>query len=45
MFVAKSSRKIRQTWKRVLRDNVNIIKEIGALRARLRFRNVICTGM
>ena len=45
MFVAKGSRKIGQTWKRLLRDNVNIIEEIGAQRARLRLRNVVCTGM
>jgi hypothetical protein len=31
MFVAKGSRKIGQTWKRLLRDNVNIIEEIGAV--------------
>lgn len=43
MFVAKGSRKIGQTWKGLLRDNVNITKEIGANSVRL--RNVICTGM
>jgi hypothetical protein len=43
MFVAKGLRKIGQTWKGLLRDNVNIIKETGANSVRL--RNVICTGV